>query len=384
MDGRIDAPDGIGRYTRCAVAAVRAVAPADVTVRALGPTGTPRYGRLEADEIVAEAARLGADVVHVLDYRVPWMGLSAPVVVTLHDVVRLLDPGLCYSDAAFAARFGGPALDGLRQAVADLRALAPPARGARPHPTSLHEEFYARMMAYAAASAAVLVVPTAMVAAQVRATVSATARLRVHPWGSDHLPAVRDPAHRGLILYVGQARPHKRVPAVLDAYARTASRRRGVPLVLVGADFAPGGPGAEQVAGHPAAADTVLLGAVGDGLLAALYRRAYVLVHLATSEGYGFGPLEALAAGAGVVAGDIPTFREVLGSAARLVDPDDPAAAARAIDAVVDGGPGPRPAPQRWRDHGKALVAIYQEVTGGRTQIGDDHASSPSTWNARA
>ena len=61
MDGRIDAPDGIGRYTRCAVAAVRAVAPADVTVRALGPTGTPRYGRLEADEIVAEAARLGAD-----------------------------------------------------------------------------------------------------------------------------------------------------------------------------------------------------------------------------------------------------------------------------------------------------------------------------------
>lgn len=366
IDGRIDAPDGIGRYTRCAVAAVRAVAPSDIAVRTLNPTGTPRYGRPAADEFVAEAARLGVDVVHLLDYRMPWAGLSAPAVVTLHDVVRLLDPGLCYSDAAFAARFGGPALDGLRRAVADLRALAPPARGARPHPASLHEEFYARMMSYTAASAAVLVVPTATVAAQVRAAVSATAQVRVHPWGSDHLPAARTPARRGLILYVGQARAHKRVPAVLDAYARTASRRRGVPLVLVGADFAPGGPGAALAAGHPSAADTVLLGAVGDGLLGALYRRAYVLVHLATSEGYGFGPLEALAAGAGVVASDIPTFREVLGPAARLVDPDDPAAVAQAIDAVVEAGPGPRPTPRRWVDHGQALVAIYREVAAAQ------------------
>src|SRR5688500_10539040 len=98
VDGRIEAPDGIGRYTRRAVEAVRSVG--GIRLDVLTATGTPRYGAAEADELLRAARRAGADVIHLLDYRIPWPDPGIPLVVTVHDVVRLLDPGLCYSDPA--------------------------------------------------------------------------------------------------------------------------------------------------------------------------------------------------------------------------------------------------------------------------------------------
>ncbi|GAA3775106.1 hypothetical protein GCM10022225_73680 [Plantactinospora mayteni] len=375
VDGRIDAPDGIGRYTRCTVAAVRSAG--GIRLDVLTPTGTPRYGAAEADELLDAARRVGADVVHLFDYRIPWPDPGIPLVVTVHDVVRLLDPGLCYSDAAFAARFGAADLAAMRRAVAELRVLTPPASAARAHPASVHEEYYGRMMAHLAATASRIVVPTETVAGQFRTAVRADAPLRVSSWGSDHLlaapvpPDGAAPPPHEFVLYVGLARAHKRIGAVLDAYARTASRRRGVRLVLVGGDFAPGGPGTALVADHPVAADAVLLGAVDDSMLQALYLRAGAVVSLSASEGFGFPPLEALAAGAPVVAADIPTYRELLGAAARLVDPDDLDATARAIDESVAAGPPPAAAgvtPRPWGAHGRALVELYREAVQDRAR----------------
>ncbi|AVT29293.1 hypothetical protein C6361_07080 [Plantactinospora sp. BC1] len=375
VDGRIDAPDGIGRYTRCTVAALRSAG--RIRLDVLAPTGTPRYGSAEADELLDAARRFDADVIHLFDYRIPWPDPGIPLVVTVHDVVRLLDPGLCYSDQAFAARFGAADLAALRRAVAELRVLTPPAPAARTRPASAHEEYYGLMMAHLAATAARIVVPTETVAGQFRASVRADAPLRVSSWGSDHLlaaPAPPDgavPPLHGFVLYVGLARAHKRIGAVLDAYARTTSRRRGVPLVLVGGDFAPGGTGADQVAEHPVGTDAVLLGAVQDGALQALYRRAGAVVSLSASEGFGFPPLEALAAGAPVVAADIPTYRELLGAAARLVDPDDVEATARAIDESLAAGPPPAAAgvaPRSWAAHGRTLVELYREAVQERAR----------------
>ncbi|WP_460916242.1 glycosyltransferase [Plantactinospora veratri] len=381
VDGRIDAPDGIGRYTRCTVAALRS---ADrIRLDVLAPTGTPRYGSAEADELLDAARRVDAEVIHLFDYRIPWPDPGIPLVVTVHDVVRLLDPGLCYSDPAFAARFGAADLAALRRAAAELRTLTPPAPAARARPASAHEEYYGLMMAHLAATAARIVVPTETVAGQFRANVRADAPLRVSSWGSDHLlaaPAPPDGAVPSLpefVLYVGLARAHKRIGAVLDAYARTASRRRGVPLVLVGGDFAPGATGAEQVAEHAVGADAVLLGAVDDGVLQALYRRAGAVVSLSASEGFGFPPLEALAAGAPVVAADIPTYRELLGAAARLVDPDDVAATARAIDESVAAGP-PRRRPVSLPGPGRRTGGRCCGSTGRRCRSGHGEGSGPA------
>ncbi|MDG4786766.1 glycosyltransferase [Micromonospora sp. WMMD1102] len=383
-DGRIDAPDGIGRYTRCTIAALRSVVgipvPGDgIRLDVLAPTGTPRYGSAEADELLDTARRVGADVIHLFDYRIPWPDPGIPLVVTVHDVVRLRDPGLCYPDAAFAARFGADDLAAMRRAVAELRALTPPAPAARAHPASVHEEYYGLMMAHLAATAHRIVVPTETVAGQFRAAVRADAPVLVSSWGSDHLLGAPAPPERvpqvpdGFVLYVGLARAHKRIGAVLDAYARTASRRRGVPLVLVGNDFAPGGPGAALVAGHPVAAEAVLLGAVDDSVLQSLYLRAGALVSLSASEGFGFPPLEALAVGTAVVAADIPTYRELLGTAARLVDPDDLAGTARAIDESVTAGPPPAArevAPRPWATHARTLLDLYREAVRDRPTRG--------------
>ena len=42
VDVPIDVQDGVGPYTRCLIAALRACAPDDVKIDVLLPTGTPR------------------------------------------------------------------------------------------------------------------------------------------------------------------------------------------------------------------------------------------------------------------------------------------------------------------------------------------------------
>src|SRR6266540_2268577 len=77
------------------------------------------------------------------------------------------------------------------------------------------------------------------------------------------------------------------------------------------------------------------LGFVPDETLAALYRLAAVFVFPSLYEGFGFPPLEAMAAGTPVVASNLSSLPEVLGDAALLVDPYDANALADAIRRVL-------------------------------------------------
>ena len=72
------------------------------------------------------------------------------------------------------------------------------------------------------------------------------------------------------------------------------------------------------------------------------YRAASVGVFPSRFEGFGLGPIEALASGTRVVASDIPAHREFIGHAARLVPPDDPSGIAEEVLAALAGSrPGP-------------------------------------------
>ena len=71
--------------------------------------------------------------------------------------------------------------------------------------------------------------------------------------------------------------------------------------------------------------------------LAAEVAAASVLVYPSRSEGFGYPPLEAMAAGVPVVASAAGSIPEVCGDAARLVPPDDPAALAAAVREVLLG-----------------------------------------------
>jgi glycosyltransferase involved in cell wall biosynthesis len=81
---------------------------------------------------------------------------------------------------------------------------------------------------------------------------------------------------------------------------------------------------------------------VDDATVAVANRTASVAVCLSRFEGFGLGPIEALASGTPVVASDIPAHREFVGHAARLVSPDDPAGI---VGAVVEALAAPAPDP---------------------------------------
>jgi glycosyltransferase involved in cell wall biosynthesis len=104
-----------------------------------------------------------------------------------------------------------------------------------------------------------------------------------------------------------------------------------------------------------------------DGELAAAYRCCRLLCYVPLAEGFGLPPLEAMAAGAPVVASPLPST----GEAAFVVDPLDVEAIAAGLlqvasdDAVrarlIEAGRA-HAARHRWLDTAAAHAEIYAEV----------------------
>ena len=78
-----------------------------------------------------------------------------------------------------------------------------------------------------------------------------------------------------------------------------------------------------------------LLGSLDNAELARAYANARVFVSVARYEPFGLAVLEAAQSGCALVLSDIPTFRELWDGAALFVDPGDPDAVARALDAAM-------------------------------------------------
>ena len=77
------------------------------------------------------------------------------------------------------------------------------------------------------------------------------------------------------------------------------------------------------------------LGRVPDEDLPNLYSAAVVFAYPSRYEGFGLPPLEAMASGTPVVATTAGAVPEVSGSAAVLVDPDDPVALAGGVERAL-------------------------------------------------
>jgi glycosyltransferase involved in cell wall biosynthesis len=94
--------------------------------------------------------------------------------------------------------------------------------------------------------------------------------------------------------------------------------------VIVGADRTwPSQDLAAVAAAHDVSSRVEVRRYVSDAELTALYARAAVFAFLSEYEGFGFTPLEALAAGVPIVVLDTPVAREVYGPAATYVRPAD-------------------------------------------------------------
>jgi glycosyltransferase involved in cell wall biosynthesis len=123
-----------------------------------------------------------------------------------------------------------------------------------------------------------------------------------------------EPTEPLYVLAVGALEPRKQ-PLQL-AWAHALARERGLRAGLV---FAGDGPLRPELE----ATGATLLGTATDDELGAAYANALCLACVSREEGFGFTPLEALAAGVPPVVSDLPVFTETLGEAALRVPADD-------------------------------------------------------------
>ncbi|MBI2838634.1 MAG: glycosyltransferase family 4 protein [Acidobacteria bacterium] len=233
-----------------------------------------------------------ADLFHSPHYVLPFR-LPCPAVVTVHDIIHLLYP---------------KTLPG--------------------H----HAHIYARYFVRRALSSSEAVI-----------TVSESSRsdiLARYPWAAGKIVRVyngvdpffttnvdKEPVSRPFFLCVGNNKPHKNLPLLVEAYGRFAACKTGVDLAIAGFEGAIG----DLPAGVRA------LGYLDKRDLARLYRSALALICPSRYEGFGLTAIEAQASGCPVVASDIPVFRETLGESALLFSGDDVASLVSAMDRLACG-----------------------------------------------
>ena len=228
---------------------------------------------------------------------------------------------------------------------------------------------------------AAVVVSSRFVASDLTALGIDAGRITVVPGGTDHL-AEPDPAATAALLQrvgvsgdflltVGTLEPRKNLDRLVRAYTRLRpSLPAPWPLVIVG----PTGWGHE----HERIAETEgvrFTGAVSDGVLADLYRRARAFAYVPLTEGYGLPPLEAMRSGTPtVVSYEVPSVNELDGDGpppARVVDPldvDDIAAGLGAVltdDALradLSARGSARTLPRTWRGAARRHLALWRRL----------------------
>ncbi len=297
-------PDGVGRYSRCLLAALRETVAAGDEI-------------LETHRPSALARSRSAEVFHS-----PWMDGAmlhspCPMVVTVHDLAAL-------------KRRSEHLRGGLRLRLRNL-ALQRAARVIVPSETVARDAVTHLKLA----RERVVVIPEAADAAMYPRTPQAIAAVRAR-FG---LP-------ERFLVWVGGLRhpdPGKHI-------VKLATTPRELPLVLVGSTR----PWARELP------DVILTGQVSDEQLAAIYSAAHALVLSSTDEGFGLPAVEALACGTPVAACEAPALREVLGERATFVAPGD----MRGLIAAAQAARRPAPAPPAWswQDAARATWGVYAQA----------------------
>ncbi len=140
----------------------------------------------------------------------------------------------------------------------------------------------------------------------------------------------------GYLLFVGSLDARKNIKGLLEAYRLLVALRPTAPrLVLVGRETPEAAPWLESVRSGPLSGRVEVKGYVSEFERRASYLGARVLVYPSLHEGFGLPALEAMAVGVPVVASNRGALPEIVGDAGLLVNPDDPAAIAKAVDRML-------------------------------------------------
>jgi len=175
------------------------------------------------------------------------------------------------------------------------------------------------------------------------------------------------------VFAVGTIEPRKNYLMLIEAFENVLKTRPDLRLQLVIAGAR--GWASEQVVARieasPARAQIILTGYLNDVHLRALYSSCTISAYPSQYEGFGLPPLEAMACGAPVIASNIPSVAEIVGNAARLVDPFDSDAWASNIIELA-GNKEARASQRRagfervaqfsWQMAATKTYAVYQEA----------------------
>jgi glycosyltransferase involved in cell wall biosynthesis len=302
------------------------------------------------------------DLLHVVDHSYSQLVHAAPpgrAVVTCHD----LDTFAC---------------------------LLEPAR----HPRPLWFRAMTRRILAGLQRAAAIACDTEATAAALRAHgLVDPARLHVVPLGLDpacspapdpaadaaaaRLLGPADPQGPPALLHVGSTVPRKRIDVLLAVVAAARREYPDARLIRVGGPLEPA---QERLARSLGLADAVVtLPFLDRATLAAVYRRAALVLQPSAAEGFGLPVAEALACGTPVLASDLPALREVGGAAACYRPVGAVAAWAAAAGELLEqhrrrdaawharrAAGLAHAARFGWPAHVDRLVAIYHAVLAGR------------------
>ncbi|HEX8694948.1 MAG TPA: glycosyltransferase family 1 protein [Longimicrobium sp.] len=211
-----------------------------------------------------------------------------------------------------------------------------------------------------------------------------TVPLPVHPDFAPDPDPIADPEAAKLLgpksddtvdlLHVGMNVPRKRIDFLLHVFAEVRRAHPRTRLVRAGGPLTP--PQREQARELGVLDAVVELPFLERPVLAAVYRRAVVVLAPSGREGFGLPLVEALACGTPVVASDLPVFREVGGEAVVYRDPLNAAAWVDAVDELL----WDRRDRRQWRGrreaaleraaefgleaYARGMVAVYRRVLG--------------------
>lgn len=366
---------------------------------------SPMYGLREHRAIPRLLKRGDFDVFHAPFHFAP-VSSAIPLVVTIHDVMRLENPEWSFGAKEFIAKhgvarfielaaasvlFAGRSLasgTNRMQLLSSYLALGKGTLG-RIGRIPVHHVHQMTGILHAARAADRIIAPSRASANAIKAVCGVPEwKLAVVPHALDE--GLRDlnrevahPQPTGVetedatpfILNVGTWRKHKNIGALLDVIERLpALTNTDVQLVLVAkvdeeADQHLLGRIAEINSQAPR---VIVLHDVSDRHLASLYRRAAALVSLSKYEGFGFPVLEAMAFGCPVVAAARGAIPEIARDWCHLVDPTDVDTTCRVLRDLVGQSPterqlGPSPSivHRTWRDVADETRNVYKSAISG-------------------
>lgn len=364
LDCRMAGWSGVGRYTTglaralaaredvelvqvCASGETPPVGPdaggevAEAAAHPFGPRGALELGRL--------IRRLEPDVVHCPHFPTP-LPSRGPLVVTLHDLIPLVVPGVM--------------------------------------PSALKRAAYRRWNARAVRLADGLIVPSRATEDDVgRLFPASRGRVAVTAEAADDFSwapaepldgAPAEPGSSPYLLSMGNTKPHKGLPTLLAAFARLAPSDPNLRLLLAG----PKVPGYldTMLAGAPpeVRGRVAFTGLLNQVELRAAYAGAVAFVCPSLYEGFGLPVLEAMALGVPVACANAASLPEVAGDAALMFSAQDAGALVEVLARLLGDGAlraslsragRERAAQFTWERTAAATVAVYEEAVrrhGGR------------------